>query len=42
MGTIQYGNGSEIHIEDRALAHLKVDSGDSPSALPYLPLGMEE
>lgn len=24
MGTIQYGNGSEIHIEDRALAHLKV------------------
>ena len=24
MGTIQYGNGEEIHIEDRALAHLKV------------------
>lgn len=24
MGTIQYGNGDEIHIEDRALAHLKV------------------
>lgn len=24
MGTIQYGGGSEIHIEDRALAHLKV------------------
>ncbi|AVL98204.1 MULTISPECIES: DUF7882 family protein [Microbacterium] len=24
MGTIQYGSGSEIHIEDRALAHLKV------------------
>lgn len=24
MGTIQYGNGDTIHIEDRALAHLKV------------------
>ncbi|MCK2031770.1 hypothetical protein [Microbacterium sp. KSW4-4] len=24
MGTIQYGDSSEIHIEDRALAHLKV------------------
>ncbi len=24
MGTIQYGNGDEIHVEDRALAHLKV------------------
>ncbi|MPT14547.1 MAG: hypothetical protein E2601_06535 [Microbacterium sp.] len=24
MGTIQYGGGSEIHIDDRALAHLKV------------------
>lgn len=24
MGTIQYGNGDEIHIEDRALAHLKI------------------
>lgn len=24
MGTIQYGSGDEIHIEDRALAHLKV------------------
>ncbi|MGD2203641.1 hypothetical protein [Microbacterium maritypicum] len=24
MGTIQYGSGEEIHIEDRALAHLKV------------------
>lgn len=24
MGTIQYGNGDEIHIDDRALAHLKV------------------
>lgn len=24
MGTIQYGNGDDIHIEDRALAHLKV------------------
>lgn len=24
MGTMQYGSGSEIQIEDRALAHLKV------------------
>lgn len=24
VGTIQYGGGSEIHIDDRALAHLKV------------------
>ncbi|CAH0145767.1 hypothetical protein SRABI98_00659 [Microbacterium sp. Bi98] len=24
MGYIQYGGGNEIHIEDRALAHLKV------------------
>jgi len=24
MGTIQYGSGDEIHIEDRALAHIKV------------------
>jgi hypothetical protein len=24
MGLIQYGSGDEIHIEDRALAHLKV------------------
>jgi hypothetical protein len=24
MGTIQYGTGDEIHIDDRALAHLKV------------------
>lgn len=24
MGTIQYGTGDEIHIEDRARAHIKV------------------
>lgn len=24
MGTIQYGSSDDIHIEDRALAHLKV------------------
>ncbi|MDF2561915.1 MAG: hypothetical protein K0R99_3361 [Microbacterium sp.] len=24
IGTIQHGNGDEIHIDDRALAHLKV------------------
>ncbi|PRA79195.1 hypothetical protein [Microbacterium sp. MYb66] len=24
MGSIQYGSGDEIHIDDRALAHLKV------------------
>lgn len=24
MGTIHYGNGGAIHVEDRALAHLKV------------------
>lgn len=24
MGTIRYGDSNEIHIEDRALSHLKV------------------
>lgn len=24
MGTIHYGSGDEIHVDDRALAHLKV------------------